>query len=227
MPELRALREARLTERLKGPLALLYMDERTGKLDKSKIAADLQFGDTGRESREAVYRKLALERIKMLWEGKTIPPVQPFYDHKKMLDELEASMSTTEFMRASQKIQALFGQEWKQHSEFLAAEAKAQQSAMQGQAVHQAVAQATQQAAAQAAADAVHEAMAQVHAQQSMPTERFVAGAESRTAQAGPTSRPQRPGVSFEARGQAPGKPQPSRKTTIEEFGDGKTQGPQ
>jgi hypothetical protein len=33
--------------------------------------------------------KLALERIKFLWEGQAIPPVQPFYDHKSMLDELE------------------------------------------------------------------------------------------------------------------------------------------
>lgn len=222
MPELRALREARLTERLRGPLALLYMDERTGKLDKSKIAADLQFGDTGRESREAVYRKLALERIKMLWQGQEIPPVQPFYDHKRMLDELEAAMSTTEFMRVSPKIQQLFGQEWSQHSQFLAQEAQMQQQAMQGQQIHQAVAQATQQAAAQAASDAVHEAMEQVKAQQSMPTEQFVASAQGRTAQAGPTSRPQRPGVSFEARG---GKPQPSRKTTIEEYGHGNDQG--
>jgi hypothetical protein len=46
LPELRALRESRVSERLAGPLAILYMDERTGRLDKSKIAADLQFGDT-------------------------------------------------------------------------------------------------------------------------------------------------------------------------------------
>ena len=45
LPELRALREARVSERLMGPLSILYLDERTGRLDKSKIAADLQFGD--------------------------------------------------------------------------------------------------------------------------------------------------------------------------------------
>src|SRR3990167_3403254 len=88
LPELRALRESRVTERLRGPLAVLYMDERTGRLDKSKIAADLQFGDTGREARESQYRKLADEINKFLWEGKPVPPVQPFYDHAVMLDEL-------------------------------------------------------------------------------------------------------------------------------------------
>jgi hypothetical protein len=217
IPELRALREARLTERLRGPLAILYMDERTGKLDKSKIAADLQFGDTGRESREAVYRKLALERIKMLWEGKRVPPVQPFYDHKKMLDELEAAMATTEFMRASQQIQQLFAGEWQQHTVFLQKEAAAQQSAMSSHAIHNAVAMATQQAAAEAASNAVNDAMEQMRAQQEQPTEQFVAGAQSRngyTAAAPPAKKPNRFGNT---------KPQPVRRTVTEEFGHGET----
>ena len=216
IPELRALREARLTERLKGPLAILYMDERSGKLDKSKIAADLQFGDTGRESREAVYRKLALERIKMLWQGQDIPPVQPFYDHKKMLDELEAAMSTTEFMRATPKIQEVFNREWQQHNMFLQQEAAAQQNAMQSHMVHTAVAQATQQAAATAAADAVHEAMEQVKAQQQLPTDQYVSSAMQRGPN--PTQGPAKRPNPFD-RGN--GRPQPTKKTTIEEFAHG------
>lgn len=193
LPELRALRESRLRERLQSPLAILYMDERTGRLDKSKIAADLQFGDTGREGREAKYRKLGVERIKMLWDGKTIPPVQPFYDHKAMLDELEDAMATTEFMKASAKIQQLFGGEWAQHNQFMQAEAAAQQNAMQSHMIQTAVAQATQQAAATAAAQAVDAAMEQVHAQQALPTDQIVANAQARSGGGQQSSGPRRP----------------------------------
>lgn len=210
LPELRALRESRINERLSGPLAILYMDERTGRLDKSKIAADLQFGDTGREGRESNYRKLAKEVIKMLWEGKVVPPVQPFYDHKAMLDELEDSMATTEFLKASPKIQQLFSERWQEHSFFLQQEAMAQQQALQSGMIHSAVAQATQQAAATAAADAVHEAMAQSRAQKEMisngQTDQYVSAAQAKTGgqASGASNRP----------GGSPGK---SRKVTIEE----------
>lgn len=177
LPELRALRESRVSERLRGPLAILYMDERTGRLDKSKIAADLQFGDTGREARESKYRKLGAEIIKFLWEGKEVPPVQPFYDHAVMLDELEDAMATTEFLHASPKIQQLFGERWGQHANFLAQEAQRQQMAMQNGMIQNAVAQATQQAAAMAASEAVTSAQEQMRAQQSQPTDQFVARA--------------------------------------------------
>lgn len=220
LPELRALRESRISERLSGPLAILYMDERTGRLDKSKIAADLQFGDTGREGRESKYRKLALERIKLLWTGQSVPPVQPFYDHKAMLDELEDQMATTEFLKASPQIQQLFGAEWSQHSFFMQQEAAAQQTAMSNQMIHSAVAQATQQAAAMAASDAVHEAMSQVHAQKEQPTGSYVAQAE------GQANGPNRPGQqanptsSIGPRGgnsTTPKKSSNSRKITYEE----------
>lgn len=210
LPELRALRESRVSERLRGPLAILYMDERTGRLDKSKIAADLQFGDTGREGREATYRKLAQERIKFLWSGQPIPPVQPFYDHKNMMDELEAEMATTEFMKASPKIQQLFSAEWAQHGQFMQAEAAAQQQAMNGSMIHSAVAQATQQAAAAAASDAVNEALTQVRAQNQQPTSQYVAAAQGRSSQPGAQERPSRPAD------QAPTSNK-SRKVTIEE----------
>lgn len=210
LPELRALRESRITERLRGPLAVLYMDDRTGKLDKGKIAADLQFGDFSREGRESKYRKLAQEINKMIWEGKTdIPPVQPFYDHKSMLDEMEDSMSTTEFLKASPKIQQLFGQRWSEHSAFLQQEAMAQQTAMQSGMIHSAVAQAAQQAAAMAASDAVHEANTQVRAQAGLPTEQYLARAQSQSA-GGPSQPPSRPGQP-----QTPN--QRHRKVTIEE----------
>lgn len=208
LPELRSLRESRVAERLSGPLAILYMDERTGRLDKSKIAADLQFGDTGREGRESVYRKLALEIIDMLWRGQQVPPVQPFYDHAAMLDELEQAMATTEFLRASQPIQALFADRWQQHATFMQQEAAAQQAGMQNQMIHSAVAQATQQAAAKAAAEAVEQAMAQVSAQKAQPTGTYVNQAEQEAFGASKPAQPEQK------------KPAPkSRKVTIEEKG--------
>lgn len=221
LPELRALREARVAERLQGPLAILYMDERTGRLDKSKIAADLQFGDTGREGRENKYRKLAQELIKMLWEGKPVPPVQPFWDHKAMMDELEDAMATTEFLKASMQVQQNFSNQWAQHAQFMQAEAEAQQQAMQGQMIHNAVAQATQQAAAMAAADAVDQATAQVEAQKAQPTDRYVAEADARAQETrnGPNSARQ----SFNRKRQLDGRAKNSsirRKVTVEERED-------
>jgi hypothetical protein len=214
LPELRALREARLSERLKGPLSILYMDERTRTLDKSKIAADLQFGDTGREGRETKYRKLAKELIDMMWKAEQVPPVQPFYDHKVMLDELEDTMATTEFLKASQPVQQIFADRWQQHAMFLQQEAQQQQMAMQSGMIHNAVAQATQQAAAQAASDAVTEAQHQQQAQDRQPTDQYLASAQGRSGGGPPQGRPQP--QRFNQPG--PGKPaQKSRKITVEE----------
>lgn len=200
LPELRALTEARILERLNGPLAILYMDERTGKLDKSKIAADLKFGDTGREDREAQYRKLAVEIIDMLWKGQQVPPPLPFYNHTVMLDELEASMATTEFLRTSPEIQALFLQRWEQHRFFLQQEAMAQQQMMLNGQIQTAVAQATQQAAAQAAAHTVESSRMQLEAQKGVDTGSLVRSANE------------------QAEGENKPKPKPkSRKVTYEE----------
>lgn len=165
IPELRALREARVRERLASPLSILYLNERTGQLDKSKIAADLQFGDAGRDSRESQYRKLGAEIVGRLWEGKPLPPVMPFYAHEIMMDELEAGMATTEFMSASPQIQQAFFLRWQQHMQYLQQAAMAQQQSMQNQMVHSAVAQATAQTAAQTAAETVQASMGQIRAQ--------------------------------------------------------------
>ncbi len=207
LPELRALRESRVTERLRGPLAILYMDERTGRLDKGKIAADLSFGDTGREARESKYRKLGQELIKLLWEAKPVPPVQPFYDHKSMLDELEDAMATTEFLKASPQVQQLFHSRWTEHATFLQKEAQMQQQALQSQSIHNAVAQATQQAAAKAAAMAVEEAQQQVHAQDAQPTSQYVASAGAQAQRPGPSGPPKRPAAQAPAGAQQAGQP--------------------
>lgn len=184
MPELRAMKEARLQERLAGPLSILYIDERTGALDKSKIAADLKFGDAARISREAQYHKLGAQIVEMLWEGRPVPPVYQFYDHRVMMDELEAAMATTEFMSASPATQQAFAQRWEEHRNYLMQEAQAQQQAMQGQQIQSAVAQATQMAAAKAAAEAVESTRDQMAAQDQVPTEELVRAANGKTGQA-------------------------------------------
>jgi hypothetical protein len=96
-----------------------------------------------------------------------------------MLDELEAAMATTEFLKASPPVQAAFGERWTQHQQFLMIEAQQQQQAMQSGMIQNAVAQATQQAAAQAAADAVTSTQSQMRAQNAQPTSEYVSRAEA------------------------------------------------
>ncbi len=163
VPELRAFREERITQRLNGPLSGLYMDRRTGQIDYSKVAADLEFGDTGREEREASARKLALKIIEDLHEAKPVPPVMPWFDLGPMLDELEATMNTEEFLyKASPEVQEAFKGYWQQLSEALQQQATRQQEAQMQAAIDSAVSQAAQQAAARAANEAVDAAQEQI-----------------------------------------------------------------
>lgn len=165
VPEFKALKEARVKERLAGPLSVMYMDERTGLPDKTKIAADLGMPEYGREGRETKSRKFAQQIIERLWKGEPAPPVMQFWDHEPMLDELEGEMMTTEWLSASPQVQQLFIDRWNQHSFFLQQRAQMQQSAMMNQAIQTSVAQATQQAAAMAAADTVNSTQEQLMAQ--------------------------------------------------------------
>jgi hypothetical protein len=91
VPELRALREARIREHLQSPLSVLYIDERTGKIDKEKIASDLEMGDIGREAKESQYRKLGMSLVERLWQGQQLPPhlPMPFWNLRVIMDELE------------------------------------------------------------------------------------------------------------------------------------------
>ena len=204
IPELRALREARIMERLNSPLSILYQDERTGHLDKSKIAMDLRMGDYGRVDRESASRKFAQQLMVKLRQGQQIPPVMPFYDHAPMMDELEEEMSTTEFLSYSPQIQQLFKARWDEHLKFIQQHQQAQQSAMESRAVQSAVAQATQQAAAKAAATAVDEALGQVRAQQqTQPSPMELVQAQTAQRQ-GPAAPPQRPPLPFRPPGTGP-----------------------
>lgn len=166
LPELRALNESKIRERLQSPLAILYTDDRTGRLDKSKIAQDLKMGDFGREGKEAQSRTFAKEIIEQLWQGHGMPPVMPFWDHEPMMDEIESAMMTTEFLSSSMPVQQLFMDRWTQHSTFLQQRAQMQAEAANNGAIQNAVAQATQQAAAVTAGETVKATISQVHASQ-------------------------------------------------------------
>ena len=164
LPEMRMLREERIMQRLNSPLGILYTDDRTGRLDKSKIASDLDMGDYGREGREAQSRKFANQLIEKLWQGEQVPAVMMFWDHEPMLDELEAAMMTTEFLSASPPVQQLFQDRWQQHVTFLQQRAAAQEQSMQSGMMRSALANATQQVAAKTAAEVTDAALEQIRA---------------------------------------------------------------
>jgi hypothetical protein len=168
IPELRALREARIREHLQSPLSVLYMDERTGRIDKEKIASDLQMGDIGREAKESQYRKLGMELVARLEQGQPLPEhiPMPFWNLRVIMDELESSMATTEFLSSSPEIQQGFVNFWNKCREILSEASEQRQAGMQEQQVQGAVAQAAQQAAAKAAAEAIDMAMDQMKASQ-------------------------------------------------------------
>jgi len=166
VPEFRALREARIREHLQSPLNVLYLDERTGKIDKEKIAADLEMGDLGRESQETTYRKLGMALVERLWHGERIPEhlPMPFWNLRVIMDELESQMATTEWLSASAELQEGFVEFWNRCRQILLeASERREQGAQQSQTAS-AVAQATQQAAAKAAAETVDQAMEQIRA---------------------------------------------------------------
>jgi hypothetical protein len=168
LPELRALREARIREHLQSPLGILYIDERTGRMDKEKIASDLNMGDVGREDKESQYRKLAMHLVERLWQGEQLPEhiPMPFWNLKVIMDELESEMATTEWLSASPPIQQGFVQFWNKCRQYLVEASKQRQDGMQQQQIQGAVAQAAQQAAAKAAAGAIDMAMDQMQASQ-------------------------------------------------------------
>ena len=170
LPEISALREARIRERLESPLAGLYVNKRTGKMDFSKIADDLKHGDRQREGKESQARKLARQLIGKLWQGKVLDeriPL-PFWDHDVMMDEYEAAMMTVEWLEASEPVKAGFATLYEKHRAFLQALHDQVQSAVNAQQMQSAVAQATQQTAAKVASMTVEAALTQVDEQQAL-----------------------------------------------------------
>lgn len=185
VPELSALRRARVIEDLSGPLAILYTDPRTGKLDPSRIALAIKYSDRDVEDRQAKYRKLANKLIARLWEGQELPPEYPypFWDHDVMLDEYELTMVTDEWLEASAEIRQRFIDQYEKHRAFLGAIQQAQMDATQGQLIQGAMAQASQQAAAKAASVATDAALSQI-----TESEPYVRSAREMAAQTARTS---------------------------------------
>lgn len=167
VPELSAMRRARVIEDLSGPLAGLYTNRHTQQLDFSKIARALKYTDRDIEDEAEVNRKLARHFIARLWKGELIPPEipYPFYDHNAWLDELTVVMISTEWLEASQPVRMAFIRLYEKCRGYLEAIQQAQVDAVESQMLQGAVAMATQQAAAKAAAVATDTALAQVHAQ--------------------------------------------------------------
>ena len=168
LPELSAMREARVRERLESPIgAALYMNKRTGMLDASKVAHDLKYRDTARESREEQQRKIVRQLIARLWEGEPVNPeiVQPFWEHDAAMDELEAVMLTMEWIEASPQVQQGFVQVYEACRAYLQQIQEAQQQQMESRMMQAAVAQATQQVAAKTAALTTEAALSQLEEQ--------------------------------------------------------------
>ena len=192
IPEMRALREARIREHLESPLSILYIDERTGKVDKEKIASDLAMGDAGREDAESKYRKLAMHLVERLWQGQPLPPQipMPFWNLRVVMDELESEMATMEFLGASPEIQQGFVAFWNKCRALLMEASERRQQGAQDQQVQGAVAQAAQQAAAKAAAEAIDMALEQFRASQDIAPQAPEALAQAMAAQQGPQGPP-------------------------------------
>ena len=151
--------------RLNGPLSGLYMDRRSGQVDWSKVAADIEFGDVGREESAAQSRKLAKKIIEDVMEGKPSIPPSPWMDMSPMLDEFVATMNTEEFFSQSPEVQQAMSQYWEALNGFLQQQAAQAAEGQQQEAIDNAVAQAAQQAAARAANEAVDAVMDQLRAQ--------------------------------------------------------------
>ena len=90
----------------------------------------------------------------------------PFWNMQVFMDEMEASMTTTEFLSASPQVQQGFLDVWNRAQEMRTQAAERRQEAGNDQQVQQAVAQAAQQAAAKAAASAIDMAMEQMQVSQ-------------------------------------------------------------
>jgi hypothetical protein len=162
VPEMRALREARIREHLESPLSVLYIDERTGKIDKEKVAADLNMSDVGREASESKYRKLTMSLIERLWQGQALPPQipMPFWNLRVVMDELESEMATIEFLGASPEVQQSFVAFWNKCRQLLMEASERRQEGAQSQQIQGAV--------AQAAAEAIDAALGQFQASQAV-----------------------------------------------------------
>lgn len=178
VPEISALRRARVREDLESPISIIYTNRRTGRIDPSKIAMALKYTDKAELDREVQWRKLAQNLIKKLWAGTPLDERMPyaFWDHNAVMDELEATFATTEWNEASPSIQDGFLSLYEKCRQFLDQIQQAQAQSAQAGMMQSAVAQATQQTAAKVAAETVEASLAQIKEQVSMATANPPAG---------------------------------------------------
>lgn len=172
-PEFSALREARIIERLASPLAGLYADRRTGRIDYTKLAYELRFSDADDTDRQSQYRTLAKHLIGRLYKGEplsqTLPEAPyPFWDHGTVLDELESAMATTEWMESSVAVRQEFMGFYEKARQYLAAIQQSMEQAAQSQMMQSAVAQAAQFTAAKVAADTAAASESQLRISEAM-----------------------------------------------------------
>lgn len=192
-PEVSAMREARVRERLQWAPGL-YTSSRTGTTDWSLVARDLKHNDKLGLSRANSSRKLARQLIQWVRQGKLVATqgqvpnpatgkpdmilvdengvpfvVYPFWDHNVMMDQYQEEMQTTEFLQASPVYKRTLLTLYEAGRKILAAADQAKQNSIENRMVQGAMAQASQQAAAKAAAMAVEQAMEQVQIQQEQP----------------------------------------------------------
>lgn len=169
MPEFSALREAKIIERMSGPLAGLYVSTRTGKIDFSKIATELRFNVEDDDDSQTRNRDLARHIISRIWQGDqismTMPEIPyPFWDHNAWLDELEIAMIGTEYLESSQQVKTEFITLYEKHRQMLAGIQESQMQAIQGQMMQGMLAQVSQQTAARVASETIDQTLGQIHA---------------------------------------------------------------
>lgn len=167
MPELSAMRRARIIEDLTGPLAILYTDPRTGKLDASKIAMAVKYQDRNIEDAQVKNRRLAQHIIARIWKGELLSQTNPdipyaFWDHNVFMDEYLNTMTTTEWLESSPIVKTEFTTQYEKHRDFLAAIQQSQMDSVQSNMMNGAMAMATQQAAVKAASVASDAAIAEI-----------------------------------------------------------------
>jgi hypothetical protein len=174
LPEMSAMREARVRERMQWAPGL-YTSRRTGQMDWSKVATDLKYNDRQRLASETQARKMARQLVRWARQGKlTAVPGQPdpktgkpkmmlidedgqpfitlpFWDHNAMMDEYEAEMTSTEFLKASVPYKQVLLTLHDGARAILGQIDAARQASVENKMVQGAMAQAAQQTAAKVA----------------------------------------------------------------------------
>lgn len=203
VPELSALRRARVREDLESPIAVIYTNRRTGRIDPSKIAFALKYNDKAVADRASQWRSLARHWIGKLWDAESLDPniPYPFTDFDSVMDELESDMARPEWYDASDQVKSAFLDLYNKCRDQLDAIQQAQAQAANGAQMQAAVRQAQQQTSARVAAEVVDASIEEIrqgiqlaHAQPpAQAIESQMANDRGQQNRLGPNLRPQPP----------------------------------